>query len=377
MIAVTTHAVFLDGHDIYGPPHAVSVYLNKRKQSHIFIKHSLFLNYPYSVIERYENGKLKTKTTVRIKNTMYVLRLLEEQYISFQTLKKMGDRNITIIATNPVNHLCAMVLKWRALAGKSIYFSADFAISRFENPLMNRLYHLIDTWAQNNAQSVWSISQRIVAYRRAHGLAKKKNILVRNAPFFHDIKRHSVDKVRPHDLVVVATLEPGVAFEVLIEVVATLKKTIPDIRLILIGNGSKRQALESLARKLHLEKHIVFKGALSHSEMFRVTTKCGVGIALYDVADPNHFRYFSDPMKVRDYLASGLPVIVSGNSAIGDELIKHQAGRVVKVDAHELGRAIKDMVKNKKTYQKMRENAIALAESTDAEKTLSILLHNI
>ncbi len=374
MIVITTHAVFLDGRDIYGPPHAISVYLNKHKQSHIFIKHSLYLNYPYSLIEHYENGRLKNQTSIRIKSSVYLLRLFEEQYISFQTIKKVRDRQLLIIATNPVNHLSAMALKWFHIAKKSIYFSADFAISRFENPLMNRAYHWIDTLAQNNAQSVWSISKRIVAYRKRHGLAKKKNILVPNAPFFHDIKRAHHDMIRRHDLVVVSALEPGVAFEMLIQVVGELKKVIPDIRLILIGSGSKEKALKKSVIDQGLGKHIIFKGSLSHTEMFRVTTKCGIGIAFYDVADPNHFRYFSDPMKVRDYLASGLPVIVSGNSAIGEELVTHNAGCVVAINEGELRRTIKHMLLNKKAYETMRKNAINLAEATDAEKTLSKLL---
>ncbi len=375
MIAIATHAVFLQGKDIYGPPHAVSTYLNKRKIAHVFIKHALYPTQRFSLIETYSNGELSHTTKLPIHSPIYALRMLEEQWINVRILWR--ERVGFYVAVNPVNYVSARILQLLGRAKKTVYFSADFALSRFENPLMNRIYHMLDTQAQDHALQTWSVSARIVAYRKKHGLTSKRNILVRNAPFFEDVKRKALTHIKPHDLVVVSALEPGVAFELLINVVETIRKKIPDVRLILVGSGSKEQELRTMVSEKALEKHIVFMGALSHSDMFKVTTKCGVGIALYDVADPNHFRYFSDPMKVRDYLASGLPVLISGNSAIGDELEHHEAGFKVELKKQSIEKILLKLMKRDAFYQNVRKNAIELALTTDAKRTFDVLLKHI
>ncbi len=104
--------------------------------------------------------------------------------------------------------------------------------------------------------------------------------------------------------------------------------------------------------------------------MFDVLVTCGIGIALYTNADPTDFRYFSDPMKVRDYLASGLPTLISGNSGIGQELEQNNAGIIVQLTTKEIMRAMLDLLTNEKTQKRMRENAISMAKKFDTYKLL-------
>lgn len=369
MIVIATHAVYLNNKDIYGPPHAISHYLNKKKKAHIFIKYPL-LALPFYNQEYYQNGKL-VKTIKHTYPTFApsIIRYLLEFIWTVHLVLSQKECEL-FIGVDPLNASSGNFLKSIKKIKQSIYFSADFALQRFSSPIMNNIYHFLDTQAMFRSTETWSVSKRIVAYRKKKGLSTKKNKLMPNAPFFDEVYRQPYEKIKPHDLVIVSALEKGIAFDLLLKVLQRLVRRFPDTRLTFIGAGSLEKSLQQKCKDLKLQKHTLFKGALSHDDMFKVLIKAGIGIALYDVADNRHYRYFSDPMKVRDYLASGLPVIVSGNSSIGEEIEKEKAGEVVSLTEKDLQAKLVPLLKTDKIYRKYRQNAILLAEKYD---TFSLL----
>jgi len=373
MIVIATHAVFLNEKDIYGPPHAVSIFLNNKKMDHIFIKHRLFGG-GKSRIEFYKNGKLTHAeySGLNFKLPIY-FQYLTEAIVTIYTIIKNSKSCKIFIGVDPLNSFAGYILNKLNIVKKNIYFSADFALKRFENPILNKLYLLLDKYAMFNAYSTWSVSKRIIAYRRNNGLPNSKNLLLPNAPFFNDIKRLPINEINNHDIVIVSALEEGIAFELLFDVVKDLRGVYKNIHLIVIGSGSKEEELKKYAKKIKIDKSIIFKGALSHSKMFDVLVKSGIGIALYDNADPLNFRYFSDPMKVRDYFASGLPVIISGNSGINEDVIEEKIGYVVSLNKKEISSKIESILQESK-YKNMRKKALAYAEKYDTQKLLNIYL---
>lgn len=362
MIIISTHAVFLKGKDIYGPPHAVSIYLNKNKTDHIFIKHSLYGKVD-SLIEYYSKGKLKKSELKKIVS-LPLLRYLHEIFISTLISLKAGQISV-FIGVNPLNAVSARILKRINRVKKIVYFSADFAIDRFENKLQNRIYHLLDRRAMFQSDQTWSVSKRIVEYRRSKGLSETKNLLLPNAPFFDDVKRLPYSKIDKNDLVIVSAIEKGIAFKLLIDIIAKLKTKIPQVRLHIIGSGSEETEIKKYIKTKGVENDIKFWGPLSHDDMFKVLVKCGIGIAFYTVSDNKHFRYFSDPMKVRDYMASGLPALVSGNPAIKDEIETNRAGFAVQIGKQDMYNSILRILENDSLHQEMRENALRLGKNSD------------
>lgn len=376
MIVIATHAVYLNNKDIYGPPHAISHYLNKKKKAHIFIKYPLFSESFYTQ-EYYENGKLvkNSKHTYPTFSPPAVRYMLEFIWTMKIVLSQKSCE--LFIGVDPLNAAAGNFLKKFKKVKRSIYFSADFALQRFPGPLMNNIYHFLDTRAMFDSSETWSVSSRIVAYRKKKGLKQSKNKQLPNAPFFDEVKRQSYEKIKPHDLVIVSALEKGIAFDLLLNVLQKISNQFANSRLIFIGAGSLEQSLKEKCNKLGIQKRTLFKGALSHEDMFTVLEKAGIGIALYDVADNRHFRYFSDPMKVRDYLAAGLPVIVSGNSSIGEELEKKKAGYVVTLDEKNIYNTIAKIFRSEKIYKENRKNAIELAREYDTFSLLEKYIGNL
>lgn len=377
MIVIATHAVFLNGKDIYGPPHAVSLFLNKKKKEHLFIKHRLW-GAGRIIVEHYNNGKLfkswETGFSKRFPSvSQYIIEIFFTIWICFKTSKKCE----LFVGVDPLNAMAGNILKILGKTKKVVYFSADFALERFPNHLLNTIYLNLDFYASTWSSVTWSVSKRIVEYRKEQGIPDAKNKLLPNAPFFGDVKRLPYEKIKHHDLVIVSALERGIAFELLLNVLSELKKKVRDARLIFIGAGSYEKKLKEYVKKKNLKENTEFLGAKSHDDMFGILVKCGIGIALYNNSNEKHFRYFSDPMKVRDYLASGLPVIISGNSSLGYEVDKEHIGKLVKLNKNEIIDAILPLLLEKDIYKDMRNNAIKFAKKYDTYILLNKYLQKL
>jgi len=378
MIIIATHAVFLNDKDVYGPPHAVSLYLNHKKISHIFLKHRLDGN-GYSIVEKYKHGRLAKTIKIGSNNRkQFAVQYIYELFLTLKITFAEKERCEIFIGVDPLNAVAGNLLKFFGKARKTVYFSADFAMKRFENSFLSNFYLFLDNLVMHWSNFTWSISKRITFYRKRKGLKEQKNLLLPNAPFFDSVKRKKIDEIHKHDLVIVSKLSEGIAFELLIDSIKKLHKKYSDIRLLLIGSGEKENELRNYVDKRDMGKQVLFLGAKSHEEMFKTLVTCGVGIAFYSYSNKNHFHYFSDSMKVRDYLASGLPSLISGNSGIVEELEKNLAGKHVKLDINDITHVISNIFNDDKLYEKMRENAILLAKQYDTAALLDkyfLLLH--
>ncbi len=111
MIIIATHAVFMNGKDIYGPPHAVSLFLNKQKDAHIFIKHNLYANGP-SKVEYYRNGKLEKEDSIKESPIKFPFFLyLYEMYTTLKIVLAEQEKVTLFIGVDPLNALAGEILK--------------------------------------------------------------------------------------------------------------------------------------------------------------------------------------------------------------------------------------------------------------------------
>ncbi|HEY8224464.1 MAG TPA: glycosyltransferase family 4 protein [Pyrinomonadaceae bacterium] len=105
----------------------------------------------------------------------------------------------------------------------------------------------------------------------------------------------------------VGTLKPWHGIAVLVEAFDLLHKQHPNTRLLIVGDGPKRAAIEEDVRKRGLVDSVHLTGRVNPHEVTALLASMNVGVAPYD--DATHF-YFS-PLKVYEYMAAGLPVVAS------------------------------------------------------------------
>lgn len=108
---------------------------------------------------------------------------------------------------------------------------------------------------------------------------------------------------------------------------ADAARSVPDLHLLLLGDGPSRGALETLAAELGITGRVTFAGLQPHAEMPRHLRAMDVAVVSSDGRGGFHYS----PLKLREYAACGLPVVApyEGELAeLGDAgfLTLHQPG---------------------------------------------------
>ena len=101
----------------------------------------------------------------------------------------------------------------------------------------------------------------------------------------------------------------------------------------MIGEGQQYEAMKDLAKELQILDRVKFTGFLSHLEICRIVGAADIAIAPYTDMVNDHF--IGSPMKLFEYMASGIATIASDLGQIhevirpGENGLLVQAGNLV------------------------------------------------
>ncbi len=365
---VVTHAVLSDTKDVAGPAHNIVSYLDKKGEDYLFIRHSLFKG-DKTLIHLKKDGKSKE---FEIDSNISLFEPLNRVIEGIQTIrivnKYIESKKVAYIGIDPLNSLWGLILKKTGKVNKLISFTVDYSPKRFSNSVLNNLYHFIDKITLKLSDQAWVVSSRIFDLRIIQGKKKENLFLVPNAPAVREIKKLISKSPNSQNLITIGTISKALDFGLIIDAMQTLVKKHPQLKLTIIGQGEGMNDLKKDIELRKLSKNIILAGLKTHKEVFEILATQGIGIAIY--TDNAPWSYYSDSMKARDYLALGLPVVISGNIGTAEEIKTNNAGIYIKKDKKELAQAIEKLILDRKFYMSLRENALRMSEDTDIEKTL-------
>lgn len=248
--------------------------------------------------------------------------------------------------------------------------------NKYKNKPINTIYYFFDELTVKSADLVLAVSPRILAVRKKQGIPDDKLICLPNSPAISLVEKYRKKFANPENLIMVGGLLENVDYSCLLFAIDKLRKHFPKIKLTIIGKGQGEVKMKTLMiDKLNLNTNISILKPMNHQKIFHIIAKNGLGMALYTNIDP--YRYFSDSMKARDYMALGLPVVISGDLWTAEEIKKEKAGIVIKPTEKELFDALRLLLNNKRLYQQYRQNALSLAQKRDSEKILDCLLRKL
>ena len=95
-----------------------------------------------------------------------------------------------------------------------------------------------------------------------------------------------------------------------------------DIGAVFIGDGPELPAVRAAARGL---ASVVFTGAVPHTDMPACLASADIGVAPFDVSThaPLALGFYWSPLKIFEYMASGLPVVAPAVDRI-PRLVEHE-----------------------------------------------------
>ena len=151
---------------------------------------------------------------------------------------------------------------------------------------------------------------------------------------------------------------------------------LPTAHLIIIGDGPLRDEIRRMASASPSRERVHVLPAVPFSELRPVTCACDVGVHLGTSRGLN--VQFGLPNKLFDYIAAGIPSVVTDWPEQGGVVRSYEVGRVVPIDAsaEEIARTIEDAVTDSDRFRaNCRAAARELVWERESRRLLDVYDH--
>jgi glycosyltransferase involved in cell wall biosynthesis len=360
--------------EIYGPAQALENYLRKNTREFIVIAHPLpssSLN--YSICKVYTNDELRKDFRYRTFRFLEIVSYMQHFLLTLFILMKIRKKIDIYIGIDNLNAFVGILLRKVGFVNKVIFYVIDYTPKRFENKIFNALYYLLDVICAKNADYIWSVSKRIARIWANLGIEYRKNIIVPIGVELREIRKLS--DIRRNVLVFVSHLTRSKGVQLAIEAMEDITKKFPEVMLEVIGTGPFEKELMKIVKRKRLEDKVKFLGAMDHERLMQYLPTCGIALATYE-PDPNSITYYADPTKPKEYLACGLPVIITRVPWIAEEIEKRPMGIAISYDKKELVNAVVKLLSDDIFYELCKRNTIEFVSELDWNKVFDEAFSN-
>lgn len=350
-----------------GPPHELEAYLKDKVGTLFFVGHPFpFMKNSPSQYRLYKNGQLTREWQSPVWRLPDLLLNLKD-FVANLMLIGLGQRFDLIIALDNLNAASAIWLRALGRAKRAVFYSIDYIPKRFTSPMLNTIYHRLDNYCVRHADYIWNLSPVMTEMREKKGIEP----IYRQRQLIVPIGTHllPVDKVKkdPNRLVFMGHLRAGQGAELLLDAMPDILKERPKTTLRFIGSGPLEDDLRQRAKKLKIESAVEFCGFVpTNEEMRQLLLEGSVAVAPY-VDDETTYTRYTDPGKPKEYLAAGLPVIITRVPQFAETIEREGAGKAINYDRQELAKAAVELLGSKQIEQ-YRDRALALARRHTWEK---------
>jgi len=353
---------------VYGAAHALREFLIQNKSNRVlFIAHPLNTGNEKSYIEVIDNGTIQSKNISSIRTRFPIANYLIEILLTLIWVLAKRRKYHLFIGVDNLNTLTGLVLRFLGRVKKVIYYTIDYSPQRFQNKILNYLYHKIDYICVKHADVIWNVSPRIAKGREKikgiNYLDKQKVVSIGIWP--DRVKITPFKKRKQHQLVFLGHLLEKQGVQLVIDAIPNIIKKIPDFHFLIIGGGEYESILKNQVKKLKLNKYVTFTGWIKdRQKLDKILSESVCAIAPYS---PNNagFSYYADPTKIKDYLSAGLPVIMTNVSHNAYEIQKNKCGIVVPYEKTKIASAIIKLLSNKELLIEYRRNALKYIKKYD------------
>jgi glycosyltransferase involved in cell wall biosynthesis len=361
--------VFVAGHvtPIYGPVQALTGYLEERREDFTFV--SLPFSYsglPSALCRRHEGGRLKeTRRGHASRGPDPWLWVKDFAFVLARGWRGSG----LFVGIDALNAAAGVVLRAFGRVRTVVYYVIDYTPRRFRNPLLNGLYHAVDRFCVRNADVVWNLSERMREVRRAQGLPEARNVLVPVGVELDKVRLAPKASVRRKDLLYMGALQEGKGLELLVEAMPQILKRVPGTTLTILGHGPFAQGLKVLVQASPARKAIRLPGGMDHARLLAEASRYGVALAPYR-DEPDSYTWWCDPTKPKEYLACGLPLVITKVPWIWEKVAdpRRPMGVAIDYDRGQLVEACVRLLKDGRFYAACRANAASFGRTLSWER---------
>lgn len=346
-------------------------FIEKKVKQLLFIGHPLFYvkNRPGAYYELYERGRLVRKSQLKNIRLPGLVQYCKDVFLTLFWVLKLGGRWDLMIALDNLNTVSGLSLRTIGRVKEVIYYTIDFVPKRFDNVIMNNIYHYLEKLSVRHADSTWNLTERVAEGReKVLGMSTKKyskQIVVPIGIWFNRIPRKKFNQIDKHSIIYAGGLMPHQGIQLVIEALPLIKEQIPDVTFEIIGIGSYENDLKKLVKEKNLEGTVSFLGYMEkHDDVEKILSSKGIAAAMYN-EELSRWSYYADPSKVKTYIAAGLPVLTTSVTQIAKEIEKRDCGYMLDYNAKAFAKAAIKIFKDEKLHNRFRNNATRFAKGFD------------
>ncbi|QGP77605.1 glycosyltransferase [Sphingobium sp. CAP-1] len=141
--------------------------------------------------------------------------------------------------------------------------------------------------------------------------------------------------------------------------------SLPDVTLLLAGQGAYRRTLENLAQELGVERRIGFLGSVPHHKLPRIFAAADV------MALPSQSEGLANAWV--ESLACGTPIVITDVGGARELLDRPEAGRIVERTPESIADAIAATLADPPDREKVRDAALRFTWSANGDTLLAHL----
>lgn len=206
----------------------------------------------------------------------------------------------------------------------------------------------------SQADFVAAISKYLLETARKHGYKGKAEVISNGVDLqnTHQVIRSGApldDGTKSKTIITVSRLVPKNGVDILIKAIAEVKKSIPDIRCLILGDGPEKEKLELVTKDYGLWTDIEFLGNIPNEKIYEHLSKSDVFVR------PSRSEGMGNAFL--EALSAGIPIIGTPVGGIPDIIEDRKTGLFCEVEnPKDLAEKILLLLHNENLSQKIVEN---------------------
>lgn len=151
-------------------------------------------------------------------------------------------------------------------------------------------------------------------------------------------------------IIFVGNLTPWQGVEYLIYAAQQIIEKNKNVKFLIVGDGVIKQNLIELCMELNLVDNFIFTGMVKYEDVPKYISISDIGVV------PLAAGRICSPMKLFEYLSSGIPVVASDNETIRNILTNYEGIMVKSEDSTDLAIALTKLLNNEQLRKQMGNN---------------------
>lgn len=214
----------------------------------------------------------------------------------------------------------------------------------YEELVFESLARRTEAWLCNQADAVIVVSTPLKDHLVAQGARADRIVVLPNGADAERFQPDAAARARIRRELGIADettvvgftgiLRPWHGVDLLLQAVARVRATGQAVHALIVGDGPSLVPLQRQAEALGIGQGVTFTGRVTHDVMPRY-------IAAFDIGVSPRATFYASPMKVPEYMASGVPVIAPRTPNLQDLVVEGVDGELFAAeDVDDLTRAL-------------------------------------